>query len=97
MSKAKLVKTVGRPQKYTGRTIRAIKAVVRLHGLIAGRKVLLSEGVVVNGKPLKITISLPTLAKYVKSDEGGTTPVKLTRGGDRRSDKAKAAREVLVA
>lgn len=92
---AKSTKKVGRPQKYSGRVIRALKSVVRLHGLIAGREHILAEGVIVNGKPMSINISLPTLSKYVKSEQGGTGGVKLVRGGDRRSEEAKAARKVV--
>lgn len=89
-----VTKKVGRPQKYNGKVIKALKSVVRLHGLIAGREHILAEGLIVNGKRQEISISLPTLSKYVRSVQGGTNPVKLVRGGDRRSETAKARQAV---
>lgn len=87
---SKITKKVGRPQKYGPKVIKVLKSVVRLHGLIEGRNVILAEGIIVEGKKREINISLPTLSKYVKSEQGGTKPVKLIRGGDRRSAAALA-------
>jgi hypothetical protein len=90
MVMANVTKKVGRPQKYGPKVIKALKSVVRLHGLIAGRDVILAKGVIIGGKRVDINISLPTLSKYVKSEQGGTKGVKLVRGGDRRSEAARS-------
>jgi hypothetical protein len=69
----------GRPEQYGAGFIRAFKAVVRKHGLLKGREVINAEGVTIGGKHRDVSISLPTLSKYVKKDVGGK-PVALFRG-----------------
>jgi hypothetical protein len=70
----------GRPEQYGAGFIRAFKVIVRRHGLLKGREVLNAEGVTVGGKHRDVSISLPTLSKYVKRDEVGGKSVKLKRG-----------------
>jgi hypothetical protein len=82
MSKSSAVVVVGRgrPEQYGAGFIRAFKVIVRRHGLLKGREVLNAEGVTVGGKHRDVSISLPTLSKYVKRDEVGGKSVKLKRG-----------------
>ena len=70
----------GRPEKFTAAYVRAFKVIVRKHGLIAGREHINSNGVVVGGKQRDVSISLPTLSKYVKREDLGGKPVELFRG-----------------
>lgn len=72
----------GRPELYGAGFIRAFKKIVKKYGLLQGQKVINAEGVVVNGKQVNLTISLPTLSKYVKRVEGGSVLV-LKRGRPR--------------
>lgn len=74
----------GRPELYNASYIRAMKKVVKKHGLLKGQKVINAEGLVVNGKHKQITISLPTLSKYVKKEQGGNV-VLLKRGRPRQA------------
>lgn len=69
----------GRPEQYGKGFIRAFKTVVRKHGLLAGREILNANGVTVGGKHHQVSISLPTLSKYVKREDAGN-PVELKRG-----------------
>lgn len=69
----------GRPQAFDAKFIRAFKSIVTEYGLIRGREVMLAEGVVVDGDLYEVSISLPTLSKYVNSNQGGR-PLKLQRG-----------------
>jgi len=82
MSKSSEVVVVGRgrPEQYSAGFIRAFKVIVRRHGLLKGREVLNAEGVTVGGKHRDVSISLPTLSKYVKRDEVGGKSVELKRG-----------------
>lgn len=70
----------GRPEQYSAGYIRAFKAIVRKHGLLKGRDVLNANGVSVGGKHRDVSISLPTLSKYVKRAEVGGKSVELKRG-----------------
>lgn len=65
--------------KYGAGVIRSLKAIVRKHGLIKGREIINKDGVPQRGKIVKVSISLPTLSKFVKLDIGGK-PVELFRG-----------------
>lgn len=71
-------RSAGRPLSWGSADVAVFKRVVREHGLLNGQKVL-AEGVEVNGELYQYSISLPTLAKYVKSHTAGF-PVKLHRG-----------------
>lgn len=73
---AETTKTRGRPQKYSERHIRAFKTVVRQHGLTEGLTILNRDGVTLKGTQEPVSISMPTLRRYVLSDQGGS-PVKL--------------------
>lgn len=80
MSK-KLNRGRGRPEKYTKGQTRAFKSVVKKLGLLKGHAALNADGVYVNGVHYPISISLPTLAKYVKkTNEDGKGAVVLKRG-----------------
>jgi hypothetical protein len=70
----------GRPEQYSAGFIRAFKVIVRRHGLLKGREVINANGVTVGGKHRDVSISLPTLSKYVKRDEVGGKAVPLFRG-----------------
>lgn len=70
----------GRPEQYGAGFVRAFKSIVRKHGLIAGRELINANGVVVGGTHRAVSISLPTLSKYVKRAEVGGKPVQLKRG-----------------
>ena len=70
----------GRPEQYGAGYIRAFKAVVRKHGLLKGREVLNANGITLFGKHHAVSISLPTLSKYVKRAEVGGKSVELKRG-----------------
>ena len=70
----------GRPESYGKSYIRAFKVIVRKHGLIRGRDFINENGVKIGGKHLGVSISLPTLSKYVKRDEVGGKSVELKRG-----------------
>lgn len=74
----------GRPEAYNASYIRAFKKIVKKHGLLKGQKVINAVGVIVNGKHKQITISLPTLSKYVKKEQGGEI-VQLKRGRPRHA------------
>ena len=69
----------GRPVAFSAKFIKAMKSVVRKHGLLKGRELLLANGVTVDGYEYEINISMPTLSKYAKSNVGGE-PVELRRG-----------------
>ena len=60
----------GRPNKFSGVQVRAIKAIVRAYGLREGQKAL---------KEIGLQLSLPTLARYITSTIAGK-PIKLRRG-----------------
>lgn len=70
----------GRPEQYGAGFVRAFKVIVRKHGLLKGREVINAEGVTVGGKHRDVSISLPTLSKYVKKADVGGKPVALFRG-----------------
>ena len=56
----------GRPAgtfKYAGKASRAIASVLRKHGLTGGATVLAKSGVVVGGKKVKVSLSLPALGQ----------------------------------
>ncbi len=78
--KAEVVAKRGRPEQYGAGYVRAFKSVVRKHGLLKGREVLNAQGIVVGGKKKEVSISLPTLAKYVKREDVGGAAVALKRG-----------------
>jgi len=83
MSKSNEVVVVGgrgRPEQYGAGFIRAFKSIVRKHGLLAGREIINANGVTVGGKHRDVSISLPTLSKYVKRAEVGGKSVELKRG-----------------
>lgn len=61
----------GRPNRFSNSEVRTVKSVCRQYGLRGGQVELANRGIVV---------SLPTLAKYIKSEMGGTKPVKTKRG-----------------
>lgn len=70
----------GRPEKFSAGEVQAFKAIVRRHGLIAGREYINTNGVVVGKKQRDVSISLPTLSKYVKREDIGGKAVALFRG-----------------
>jgi hypothetical protein len=70
----------GRPEAYGPGYIQRFKAIVRKHGLIAGRDLINTKGVVVGNQLRMVSISLPTLSKYVKRENVGGAPVPLKRG-----------------
>ena len=74
----------GRPEKFGPAFVRAFKQIVRQHGLIKGAEIINASGVLVfgrqGGKHHQVSISLPTLAKYIKRDGQGGKPVVLKRG-----------------
>lgn len=72
----------GRPELYNSSYIRAMKKIVKQHGLLKGQKIINAEGLIVNGKQRQITISLPTLSKYIKREQGGRV-IQLKRGRPR--------------
>lgn len=80
MSKAAVVRGRGRPEGFNAAQIQAIKKIVRTHGLIHGREIINQNGITVFGKHQDVSISLPTLSKYVKRDEFGGKSVELKRG-----------------
>jgi len=83
MSKSNEVVVVGgrgRTEQYGAGFIRAFKSIVRKHGLLAGREIINANGVTVGGKHRDVSISLPTLSKYVKRAEVGGKSVELKRG-----------------
>lgn len=82
MSKIAVVGVIGRgrPESHGAGAIRAFKAIVRKHGLIAGREIINANGIVVGGNHRDVSISLPTLSKYVKRAAVGGKPVELKRG-----------------
>lgn len=61
----------GRPDKFGAKQVRTLKSVCRKLGLRKGRVALAELG---------IEVSLPTLAKYISSNIGGTKAVELRRG-----------------
>lgn len=70
----------GRPEKFGAGYVRAFKSIVRKRGLIAGRLHINANGVVVGGKQRAVSVSLPTLSKYVKRNDLGGKAVELFRG-----------------
>ena len=70
----------GRPEAFGAGYIRAFKSIVRKHGLLKGREVINENGVVVGGKQRDVSISLPTLSKYVKRPNVGGAAVELKQG-----------------
>ena len=70
----------GRPEQYGAGFVRAFKNIVRKHGLINGREIINTEGVTVGGKRREVSISLPTLSRYVKKTDVGGEPVELRQG-----------------
>lgn len=82
MSKSSVVVAIGRgrPEQYGAGFIRAFKSIVRKHGLLAGREFINANGVTVGGRHRDVSISLPTLSKYVKRAEVGGKSVELKRG-----------------
>lgn len=71
MSKSVKVAKVGRPNKFNAEQVRLFKSVVREFGLTGAIPVLLEKG---------LSVSVPTLSKYVSGGAGGRPPVKLRRG-----------------
>ena len=76
----KVVRSAGRPHKFGAGYVRAFKAIVRRHGLLAGLAEINKNGVVVGGKHRAVSISQPTLSNYVKRDDLGGNAVELFRG-----------------
>jgi hypothetical protein len=75
----------GRPEKFGSAFVRAFKQIVRQHGLIKGAEIINASGVLVFGgkggnQHHQVSISLPTLVKYIKRDGQGGKPVLLKRG-----------------
>lgn len=70
----------GRPEQYGVGYIRAFKNIVRRHGLLKGQALINESGVVVGGKARDVSISLPTLSKYVKRNKIGGPKVALKQG-----------------
>lgn len=70
----------GRPEQYGKGYIRAFKNIVRTHGLLKGQALINAEGVVVGGTRRDVSISLPTLSKYVKRPAVGGPKVALKQG-----------------
>jgi hypothetical protein len=75
----------GRPEQYGVGYIRAFKVIVRKHGLLKGQALINDEGVTVGGKHRDVSISLPTLSKYVKRAEVGGNAVELKQGRPRKA------------
>lgn len=71
MSKSVKVAKAGRPNKFNAEQVRLFKSVVREFGLTGAIPVLLERG---------LSVSVPTLSKYVSSGAGGRPPIKLRRG-----------------
>lgn len=67
----------GRPIKFDNDYIAAFKKVVNKEGLLKGHASINATGVVVRHRRRPVSISLPTLSKYVKS---GVDAVQLSRG-----------------
>ncbi len=82
---AVLESKLGRPEQYGVGFTRAFKSIVRKHGLLKGRDIINAEGVVVGGKRRDVSISLPTLSKYVKKADVGGSPVELKQGRPRKA------------
>lgn len=85
----------GRPNKFGTAEVRAMRAIVREHGLVKGAAVINERGLMVAGKGGQVhrdvTVCLPTLSKYVQSEIGGK-PLALKRGRPKGySPKAAAA------
>lgn len=70
----------GRPEQYGVGYIRAFKVIVRKHGLLKGQALINEQGVTVGGKARDVSISLPTLSKYVKRADVGGNAVALKQG-----------------
>ena len=70
----------GRPEQYGVGYIRAFKNIVRKHGLLKGQALINESGIVVGGKARDVSISLPTLSKYVKRNGVGGPKVVLKQG-----------------
>jgi hypothetical protein len=75
----------GRPEQYGKGFIRAFKNVVRKHGLLRGQVILNEQGINLFGKHIPISISLPTLSKYVKRHGVGGPKVALKQGRPRKA------------
>ena len=75
----------GRPEQYGVGYTRAFKSIVRKYGLLKGREVINEQGVVVGGKHRDVSISLPTLSKYVKKAEVGGNAGELKQGRPRKA------------
>ena len=58
---------------------------VRRHGLLKGRDILNEQGINLFGKHIPVSISLPTLSKYVKRAEVGGNAVELKQGRPRKA------------
>jgi hypothetical protein len=93
-TKSQTVRGRGRPEKFTSGVVQQFKNIVRRHGLIAGREFINNNGVKVGGKQLTLSVSLPTLAKYVKRDAQGGKPVALKRGRPRKEVTVQAQAQV---
>jgi hypothetical protein len=72
---SKKVAKVGRPKKFTSEQVRLFKSVVREFGLTGAIPVLLEKG---------LSVSVPTLSKYISTGAGGRPPVRLKRGRPRK-------------
>lgn len=71
----------GRPEKFAGAGyILAFKAVVKKYGLVAGAKYITENGVVVGGVHREVTITPPTLSKYISRETSKSKPLELKRG-----------------
>lgn len=73
----------GRPEQYGKGFIRAFKNIVRKHGLLKGQSLINENGVMVGGTQRAVSISLPTLSKYVKKPGIGGPKVALKQGRPR--------------
>jgi hypothetical protein len=75
MAKVVKVAKVGRPKKFNSEQVRLFKSVVREFGLTGAIPVLLEKG---------LSVSVPTLSKYISTGAGGRPPVRLKRGRPRK-------------
>jgi len=66
----------GRPNKFGAKETVQFKQIVREHGLIHGCEFINENGLEVDGVKVMVSITIPTLSKYVKKGR----PVKLKRG-----------------
>lgn len=64
--KQEVVRGRGRPEKFSAGIVRILKAIVKREGLVKGQAFINEHGVSIGKNHYPITVSLPTLSKYVK-------------------------------